>query len=606
VISILSKGAYYSNKQSFVNMPNVVNLIHMEKDIVDEPLSEFIKRKLIKRNNVSLNLPNSKVNSKEGTSTSTEDGGIGVPTFAVLSSALMIEKESEVCLNIILNHFGYFPPFGNNTSICNSGSLWNEENELINLVKLKYNKNKNLQLQNKDNNEIIQLFLEQENDNNVIQYYSIYDELIIGILSLPSWYINTKKKTYINDNRLVIKSKSTNSGVFGNKHVNSSNSYNSEILNNELTTQNLAINITNSSPVQYNAKKFLSPEHSTLFEFDKMNLKSSPSEVSNPELAPLLITKNKSETSLYELNIESPSKGAIDKIFDEKENSPNSTTSENNPMNSSKTDQINSEESTNIYSTNVPPGTQSNTNYRESISSNVGIKSINEKKEDSNDTNNNLMSKSSQEEKEEELKDNFVVYIVRNCAGKFTWISSLKYDNTNNKSSDEDNKNIDIIINSKINKTKSLSISSENSNNTTNTNTIESFPKQEKFLTKYCNSTSNINSFVKLNEEEISKLKNGDETIFEHNEITNIDDIAEKNENNLCNINENNNYENEKQYKILNCSCFNESELPANKDIINDKNKKSYNKIEKIFEILSKSEEKIYNHPDQNNKEFKK
>jgi hypothetical protein len=539
VILILSKGIYFSNKQNFINMPKVVNLINKEgKEILDESLSEFIQRKLRERNNIILNLPNSKINSKDGISTSTEDGGVGIPTFAILSTALMIEKESEVCLNIILNYLGYFPLYGNNTRICNIGSLWNEENELIDIIKLKYNDNNKLQLQSKENDEIIQLFLEQENDDNIIQYFSLYDELIIGVLSLPIWYINIKKNKYIENFRPVVKSKSAKSDGPKDKPICTLNKSNSEVvLKSNLQKENLVINTSGVSPFELDSKECTSPENAILFEFDNSNLKSYPLE------------KNRSNTSLYGTYTLSPSK---DKTSNSNENNPTSDISENNPIDTSEADKLNEKILDLPYMTSPPPKIQSNINYKENLHTHSGIKSIDNKKLD--DFINNIPINSLNQE---ELKDKFVVYIVRNCTGKFTWISSLKYEN-NNKFND--------IVKSMINVIKPTLISNDKEG-----------PKwyNSNRSPKYCNSTSNINTNMKLNDEELTELKKRNNKNNKNFEIEN----EEKNDNdlqNLCNCEETEKKEMNKDFKIFNSVCFNESELPSNQDIINKQNNKYY------------------------------
>ncbi|OUM61553.1 hypothetical protein PIROE2DRAFT_12418, partial [Piromyces sp. E2] len=561
VILILSKGIYYSNKQSFVNMTNVVNLINMEgKDALDEALSEFIHHKLIKKNSVALNLTNSKMSTKDGISTSTEDGGVGVPTFAILSSALMIETVSEVCLNKILNYYGAFPPYGNNTSVCNTGSLWKEDDELIELIKLKYNKNKNFQLHSKNKEEIIQLFLEQEEDNDIIQYYSLNNEIIVGVLSLPTWYVNIKKKAYIKNSKPVVKSNSTNSGIVYNfKENNNYKRSSSEILSRGGLFDN---ENGNENTFNYNSRECCSPERVVLFEYDNPNLQYHP------------LVRKQSETSLYEVTMESPV-GKDNRHSDSDElpvtgniNSPASETDVLLSIKQKKKDEcLNSPDYLSIH-----PMPQSNNINRESVYSNKGIKSIDEK----NVAFNILFEKLPTEN--EELKDKFVAYIVRNFSGKYSWISSLKYENNKILDQIKNTSNIEII-------TTLLSESSESSTNIAdNSNSLSK--SKEKF--KIFNSTSN----VKLSQDII---KFDDES--KDNESTNTNEFNEYQEQVI---------EQNKEFKILNCTCFNESELPSNYDIINDGNRKSYNKVEKISEILYNSEEKIMNERNINNKEFKK
>jgi len=523
VISILSKGIYYSNKQSFANIPNIINLINMEgKEIINETLSEFIKLKVTKKNSVALNLQNSKVTNKDGISTSTEDGGVGVPTFALLSSALMIETVSEVCLNKILNYYGIFPPYGNNTSICNLGSLWREDDELFELIKLKYSEDKKLQFYNKTKEEIIQSFLEQEEDN-IIQYYSFNNEFIIGVLSLPSWYVNIKKDKYLKNNKPVIKSISTTSGITSNKYNQLKNS-NSEIIKKISLSDKMEIN--NNSQNQLTSKECCSPEHVVLFEYDNPNLQYHP------------LVRKQSETSLYELTMESPKKIKDDNNSEEK----NPDCVENNI---SSTKKNNDEEDKGL---NVPPESQSNRREKDVFHSEKNIKNIDEKYMEYNALSINSIIEN------EELKENFVAYIVRNYTGKYTWISSLKYENNND------------ILQNIINSSKMELVNSTKNNSTESLDNNTSTTFNINIPHKYYNSVSNIRLTNEFNNkfDNISKER---KSIFETNvSKDNIEECCGKS----------------KEFKILNCTCFNEIELPNNNDIINDENRKSYNKIEKI------------------------
>jgi len=536
-------------------MPNVVNLINMEsKELLDESLSEFIKRKLIKRNSIALNLPNSKINAKDGISTSTEDGGVGVPTFAILSSALMIETVSEVCLNKILNTYGVFPPYGNNTSICNTGSLWREDDELIELIKLKYNKNKNFQLHTKNKDEIIQLFLEQEEDNNIIQYYSLNNESIIGVLSLPTWYVNIKKKTFTSNHKPVVKSNSTNSGMIYNDKSNRYKRSSSEIINRTILTDNL--DTTYENTLQYNTKECSSPERVVLFEYDNPNFQYHP-------------LRKQSETSLFEVTMESPVYNENRSNSDEMEKS-NTVVSPISDMNlfglpkQKEPEEMNSPEQLNIL-----PVQQSNYKTMDSVYSDRGIKSMDEK-----NVAFNIPEKTPIEN--EELKEKFVAYIIRNFSGKYSWISSLKYENNDILKSIKHSSNVEIIN----------TLLSESSTNLTENRDIIN---NKKDRLKIFNSASNVrlsNEIIKLDDD------TKDNESSSYNESN-----CEKNEKEGENDKDNN-----KEFTILKCSCFNESELPSNYDIINDDNRKSFNKVEKISEILSNSEEKMLN--ELNNKEF--
>jgi len=531
-------------------MPNVVNLINMEgKEILDESLSEFIKLKIIKRNSTVL----TKI-GKDGISTSTEDGGVGVPTFALLSSALMIETVSEVCLNKILNYYGIFPPYGNNTSICNLGSLWKEDDELIELIKLKYNKNKKLQLNNKSKEEIIQLFLEQDEDN-IIQYYSFNNEFIIGVLSLPTWYVNIKKENYLKKNKPIIKSHSISTSIIVNKNIEKCKlkNSNSEIIKNDI----LSDDIDSKNDI----KECNNPEQIVLLEYNSPYLQYHP------------LSKKKSQESLNDDTVKSSIKDSSNFDKDESRDS-----SDNNIVSSEKNNEEDDVKSNNQCLLDVTPEQQSNARVKEVFHSEECLNDI------KNTSLNNLSINNLIEN--DELKETFVAYIVRNYYGRYTWISSLKYENNNVLFPNLFNKSRTELIK------KNDSMEFSDKSGFMNDEIIDNIPR------KFFNSTSNIR-FSNEPKNKFSTLSKDNNMIFETG--TSKEDITDENEEQVDEYSGNS-----KEFKILNCTCFNENELPNNNDIINGDNRKSYNKIEKISEILFASEEQILKEQNVNNPDAKK
>ena len=62
-----------------------------------------------------------------GVSSSTQDGGVGMPSFAIQQALLMIKISAEICLQQFLNFSGSIPAYGEIPGISLMGSLWDEK-----------------------------------------------------------------------------------------------------------------------------------------------------------------------------------------------------------------------------------------------------------------------------------------------------------------------------------------------------------------------------------------------------------------------------------------------------------------------------------------------
>ncbi|KAJ3222057.1 hypothetical protein HK099_002758 [Clydaea vesicula] len=69
-------------------------------------------------------------NSQKDNSTS-NNPGVGLPTFAKLSAGLVIQISAEIAMAHLSNYLANFPPLGERTGVSSISSLWKEENEIF-------------------------------------------------------------------------------------------------------------------------------------------------------------------------------------------------------------------------------------------------------------------------------------------------------------------------------------------------------------------------------------------------------------------------------------------------------------------------------------------
>ncbi|KAI9013630.1 hypothetical protein DFJ74DRAFT_682735 [Hyaloraphidium curvatum] len=65
-----------------------------------------------------------------GVSSSTQDGGVGMPSFAIQQAMLLIKISAEIALHQFIDFCGSFPPYGEATGVSCLGSLWDERQAL--------------------------------------------------------------------------------------------------------------------------------------------------------------------------------------------------------------------------------------------------------------------------------------------------------------------------------------------------------------------------------------------------------------------------------------------------------------------------------------------
>lgn len=75
--------------------------------------------------------------SASGVSSSTQDGGVGMPSFAIQQALLMIKITAEICLLQLLTLTAAIPPFGEITGVTRLSTLWDEKLAIQALLKQK-------------------------------------------------------------------------------------------------------------------------------------------------------------------------------------------------------------------------------------------------------------------------------------------------------------------------------------------------------------------------------------------------------------------------------------------------------------------------------------
>ena len=111
-----------------------------------------------------------------------KDGGIGVPTFAVISAENQIKTAAERALQLISLYLGNYPSNGSCFGVTKLHSGWKELNKCASLTRLQ-NKLKDLP-------DARFMFPEEY---NFIRYFA-FEKSIIGIVELPSWSCQSFEK----------------------------------------------------------------------------------------------------------------------------------------------------------------------------------------------------------------------------------------------------------------------------------------------------------------------------------------------------------------------------------------------------------------------------
>ena len=109
-------------------------------------------------------------------STASKDGGIGLPTFAVISAEIQIKTAAERALQLISLRLGNFPSNGSCFGVTKLHTGWKEINKCAALTRL--------QNRLKDLPEPRFVFPEEY---KFVHYFSYMKSLIFGLIELPPW-----------------------------------------------------------------------------------------------------------------------------------------------------------------------------------------------------------------------------------------------------------------------------------------------------------------------------------------------------------------------------------------------------------------------------------
>ncbi|KAI9348773.1 hypothetical protein DFJ73DRAFT_428613 [Zopfochytrium polystomum] len=118
----------------------------------------------------------SMMNSTNATavSTGTRDGGLGLPTFAVLTSQVTIKAAAEIGLSQISNYLGNFPPAAAGAGVSRLSTLWDEVSEAKRILE----KRQNMLKENSSQSSDIGKYL---------RYFAYDGRVIIGMVEQPEW-----------------------------------------------------------------------------------------------------------------------------------------------------------------------------------------------------------------------------------------------------------------------------------------------------------------------------------------------------------------------------------------------------------------------------------
>jgi hypothetical protein len=108
-------------------------------------------------------------------STALKDEGLGLPTFALLSTEIQIKSAAEASMNLLFEHLSNFPPKKSCFGVTKLDSAWKELNYINDL--------KNSEADLKGNTI-----------DKHIRYYSYQKRLILGLIEIPAWDLKRDSK----------------------------------------------------------------------------------------------------------------------------------------------------------------------------------------------------------------------------------------------------------------------------------------------------------------------------------------------------------------------------------------------------------------------------
>lgn len=117
------------------------------------------------------------------TSTASKDGGVGLPTFAVLSAEIQVKSSAEQALSTICNNLTNFPPKSSSMKLARISTIWDEIKENNRFTKLQ--------------DHLLQSSPKciAEGPNQALRYYSLDNRVIIAITERPQWSIENDESS---------------------------------------------------------------------------------------------------------------------------------------------------------------------------------------------------------------------------------------------------------------------------------------------------------------------------------------------------------------------------------------------------------------------------
>eukprot|EP00842_Homolaphlyctis_polyrhiza_P006533 jgi/Hompol1/6881/HPOL_000570-RA len=123
-------------------------------------------------------------------STGSKDAGVGLPTFATLSSEIRIKQAAEVAMSSLMGHLGNYPPLTSSTGITRLSATWDEQREIQRMTQRQKRLLSNQPAATPMLDEIPTSATSTpplDIDNQFVRYFSYENRVILGFVERPVW-----------------------------------------------------------------------------------------------------------------------------------------------------------------------------------------------------------------------------------------------------------------------------------------------------------------------------------------------------------------------------------------------------------------------------------
>ena len=123
--------------------------------------------------------------------TGIQDSGLGLPTFAKVSAGIAVAAAAENSMALLANFLGNFPPLGERIGVSCKSSLWREDvavtEMLIDRREFCISRGEDLSPINSVALDYTSLPISEY--RKFIRYYAFDNNVVIGVVELPSWHL---------------------------------------------------------------------------------------------------------------------------------------------------------------------------------------------------------------------------------------------------------------------------------------------------------------------------------------------------------------------------------------------------------------------------------